>query len=123
MKIKFDVARIMANKGLNLLTWEILETRGVDAGDLVSLWEFSLSLAEASYRALMRAAQSNEDVSLSEFLEECELIDLSHVLLAEFFIREAQEIVKFLVLRKFYVPDEHSGDASSAPSGDEEYWL
>lgn len=109
MDVKFDIEAIMQNPELNDLTWEIIEARGIKAGDLVELWDTALAMARSCRDTHMLSLQwmtpdeygMIDPVSMS--------IAQTYELLSKFLARDAREIVRFLNKRKFEFPEGYTG--------------
>lgn len=109
MDIKFDVEAIMADPTLNNLTWEVIEARGIKAGDLVTLWETALDMGRSCADCHMQALRWITPDEYGEVDPVFMSISQTYGMVSKFMAREAREIVKFLNMRKFEFPEGYTG--------------
>ena len=109
MDIKFDLDAIMKNPELNDLTWEIIEARGIATGDLVALWETALAMGRSCRDTQMLSIQWMTPDEFGDLDPVSMSIAQTYELLSKFLARDAREIVKFLISRKFEFPEGYTG--------------
>lgn len=111
MEIHLDLKRLLGDKSINLLTWEIIEARGVAVGDLALLFDTALDMTGSAIECkalgeLWMTPEEDGGIDETSFN-----VGMTYTMLSKFFIREAREIMLFLYHRGFIFPDGFIGDA------------
>ena len=109
MQINFDVDAILEMKDLNVLTWEIIEARGIAAGDLMALWDVACGMGESVASCMEMMDMWSQPDENGEVLDIYRETSEAYRLLASFLARDAREIVKFLHSRRFKFPEGRTG--------------
>jgi len=105
-----DDFRKYARADVASLTWEVIEARGIEAGDVMALWRTACQLA-VSAPIIM---QNGEEIVLSMMRagmdEEAKAVLSHYEVLHGYLIRDIAEICKFLVERNFHFPEIEDGE-------------
>lgn len=108
-KIMIDLERIKNDPSLGELTWEIIEARGINTGDLAKLWELVLALSQEAVSLYIRSVEYKEASGYTEGGSILMYEANCYEALASFMARDARELVKFLDKRKFEFPEGYIG--------------
>lgn len=87
------------------LTWEVLEARGIDVGDLMHLWTICHVLMDQ-----IESMDSEQNIVISSIMASGQVefamqVMVNYIALRGYITRDAQEILKFLYKRNFHFPD------------------
>jgi hypothetical protein len=117
LMIMFDIDKIMNNPELNTLTWEIIEARGIAAGDVVALYKTCVAMAETAERCHYMAMEWITPIDDDIIPTDVEMdVASTYAMMSKYLVRDAREIAKFLVLRGFEFP---AGTTGTRPDGSE----
>jgi len=89
----------------SLLTWEIIESRGVASGDLMTLWVNACALSMGVPAVKDNGRVISESLAASGFADKAVEVAIEYDMLIGYICRDVAEITKFLVRKGFHFPD------------------